>query len=255
MLDKNDRVAGNPPADIVSLRSEQTDTIDIAEAGVYRIDVIRQLFDPTKLPADASRLDNELIGYWPLDKDGSCASDPALNGRVLNDAQWKESPFGGAVHLDGKADAVVVERTAAMDVGAGDFTVSTWIHPQQLRQGGIVCLGKYSWTHGWYLDMPDNRGTLRIETAGPDSVSMDGTVVTAPGTIVAGQWQHVTAVVQRGNNATRLYVNGYPVAKGTIGPAMLDNPKVNLHIGRIQDAQAFHGAIDEVRIYRRSPGR
>ncbi len=162
-----------------------------------------------------------------------------------------DSPFGQAVQLDGQDDAIVVARSAAVDVGSGDFSVCAWIHPKQLRQGGIVCLGKYSWTHGWYLDMPDNHGRLRIETAGPDSVS-NGTVTSAAGTIVANSWQHVAAVVRRGENATRLYVNGYPVAKGTIGPASLDNPKVNLHIGRIQDAQEFHGAIDEVRIYRRA---
>ncbi len=138
-----------------------------------------------------------------------------------------------------------------MNVGTGDFTVSAWIQPKQLRQGGIVCLGKYSWTHGWYLDMPDNQGRLRIETAGPDSTS-NGTVTSAPGTLAVGVWQHVCAVVRRGENNTRLYVNGYPVAKGTIGPATLDNPNVALHLGRIQDAAAFEGAIDEVRIYRRA---
>ena len=138
-----------------------------------------------------------------------------------------------------------------MDVGKGEFTVAAWIHPTQLRQGGILCLGKYSWTHGWYFDMPNNRGVLRIETVGPDN-KPNGTVASRPGVIRANQWQHVAAVVRRGEQKTRLFVNGYPVATGTVGPENLDNPSVEMHVGRIQDSQLFKGQIDDVRLYRRA---
>lgn len=255
LLDNNDRQDMQPssddrPADFVSHRAEQSEELHVPEAGVYRVDVIRQLLDRSQLPQNDSRLNESLTGHWQFDGHAG-SSDSILTGKLVGDAQWIDSPFGQALQLDGKDDALVVERSSAFDVGTGDFTVSAWINPKSLRQGGIVCLGKYSWTHGWYLDMPDNQGRLRIETAGPDSAS-NGTVTSAPGTLVANTWQHVTAVVRRGENATRLYVNGYAVGKGTIGPASLDNPQVNLHIGRIQDAQEFHGAIDEVRIYRRA---
>jgi hypothetical protein len=62
----------------------------------------------------------------------------------------------------------------------------------------------------------------------------------------------VAAVVRRGKGATRLYVNGYLAGKGDTGPANLDNPRMNLHLGRIPGAQAFRGDLDEVRIYRRA---
>ena len=87
----------------------------------------------------------------------------------MGGAKFVKSPHGQAVDFDGKDDAVVVLRDPVMDVGDGEFTVAAWIRPTQLRQGGIVCLGKYSWTHGWYLDMPNNQGVLRIETANPDN--------------------------------------------------------------------------------------
>ena len=66
------------------------------------------------------------------------------------------------------------------------------------------------------------------------------------------QWQHVAAVVRRGENQTRLFINGFQVAKGTIAPKVLDNPKVDLHIGRIQDSKLFKGQIDGVRLYTRA---
>ena len=80
----------------------------------------------------------------------------------------------------------------------------------------------------------------------------NGTVQSPAGTIRVNAWQHVAAVVRRGKGETRLFVNGYSVAQGTIGPANLDNPRIDLQLGRIQDAQAFRGQLDEVRIYRRA---
>ena len=101
--------------------------------------------------------------------------------------------------------------------------------------------------------MPNGRGVLRIETAGPNNQS-NGTVASRPGVIRANTWQHVAAVVRREPNETRLYVNGYQVAVGTIGKEVLDNKSVNLHIGRIEGSQVLKGEIDNVRLYRRALG-
>lgn len=99
--------------------------------------------------------------------------------------------------------------------------------------------------------MPDGRGVLRIETVGPQG-QPNGTVASPPGKLKANTWQHVAAVVRRKPGETRLFINGYPVARGAVGPLNLDNPKVDLHLGRIQDAHGFAGELDEVRIYRRA---
>ena len=231
-------------------------TVSIETAGIYQVD----LYPPSSAESDeiqveGSRLGEGLIGYWPLD--GNLSSWPdrkELTGRLEGDAKFIDTPFGRGVALDGAGDAVVVPRDEWMQVGEGDFTVAAWIRPEQLRQAGILCLGKYNWTQGWYLDMPGNKGVLRIETAGPDNQS-NGTVQSPAGAIEVNAWQHVAAVVRRGKGETQLFINGYPVASGTIGPANLDNPKVDLQLGRIQDAHQFLGQIDEVRIHRRALDR
>jgi hypothetical protein len=232
----------------------ETQTVNIKKAGIYQADVF---LDPTasdSVPPNASKLNEGLIGYWKLNGDAN--SDPAkkeLAGRLADGAKFVDSPFGKAVSVDGKSGSVVVPRHGSMNVGEGDFSVAAWIHPRKLEQGGIVCLGFYNWAQGWYLDMPDGNGVLRIETANAGRQS-NGTVQSRPGIIRANQWQHVAAVVRRGDNKTRLYVNGYEVAVGTINAANLDNPKAELHIGRIQKSKLFSGEIDEVRIYRRALG-
>lgn len=256
LLDAGAKPAAESPSAVVCRApSNKPSTVSIKQPGIYQVDVFTAGQSAKPVAPEASRLNEALIGYWNLNGDAAATTPPNVAiqpGRLTGDAKFVESPFGKAVALDGNGDAVVVPQHESMRVGTGDFTVAAWIHPQQLRQAGLVCLGKYSWTHGWYLDMPNNQGVLRIETASPNN-EPNGTVQTAAGALKNNVWQHVAAVVRRdGHGETQLFINGYPVAKGTIGATNLDNPKVDLHLGRIQDAQQFSGEIDEVRLYRRA---
>jgi hypothetical protein len=221
-------------------------SITIPRAGIYQVDVYRQ---EHKMPApDVSRLGEALAGSWPLD------GEPA--GILRGQAKFVDSPFGKAVSLAGNDGSVVIPRTASMNVGEGEFTVAAWIHPRQLGKAGIAVLGAEG-TQGWYLDLSDNRGTIRFDTNGPDK-QPNGSLSSPPGVIRVNAWQHVAAVIKRarqgeyGRNEARLYVNGYVVARGEIGPENLDNPKLDFTLGRIGDSQPFDGDLDEIRIYRRA---
>jgi mono/diheme cytochrome c family protein len=246
LLDAGDSAQAGEGSGIVIGRGLNTpQAVTIPKAGIYQVDVHAAKRTGTPIAPDSSRLSDGLAGSWPLDSD--------VAGSLQGEAQFVDSPFGKAVSLKSDTDSVAIPRQESMNVGDGDFTVAAWIHPRQLRKAGLISLGGSGWTHGWHLEMLDNKGALRIETAGPDNQS-NGSVSSPTGVIRANDWQHVAAVVRRGKNETRLYVNGYLVAKGDIGPANLDNPKANLHIGRIPNAQSFRGDLDEVRLYRRALG-
>ena len=224
-------------------------TVSIAKAGIYQLDVFAAPLAVVK--AETSKLQEGLSGNWPLD-----GSAP---GKLEGDAKFVDSPFGQALSLDGDGDALVVPRDESVNVGTGDFTVAAWIHPTALRRAGIVGLGAAgkSGEQGWSLELPNERGMLRLDTAGaPQGLNgtpaANGSVSTPGGTIKAKAWQHVAAVVRRGTQETRLYVNGYPVAKGKVGAANLDNPQLSLHLGRIPGGPRFQGELDEVRLYRRA---
>ena len=119
-----------------------------------------------------SRLGESLAGSWPLNGD--------VAGSLHGDAKFVDSPFGKAVSFTTGADSVRIPRTDALNVGAGDFTVAAWIHPTQLRKAAIVALGDEG-KPGWYLDLADNRGTVRFETTGPDNQSNGDLVLHARG--------------------------------------------------------------------------
>jgi len=219
---------------VIEFPEEGPQVVQVERAGVYQVEVYREPPVGGAVTADGTNLSVGRIGSWSFD-DG-----PA------------ESPFGRSASIKGKEGAVVIPTDESIRVGDGNFSVAAWIRPDALKQGGIVAMGPYG-RRGWVFDMPDGRGVLRVETF-KDYQQGSGSVRSKPGIIRKGQWQHVAAVVKRGAEGTRLYVNGYEVASGMVEAVDLDNPDVGLHIGRIPKANHFSGEIDEVRLYRRALG-
>jgi len=239
---------GTPPqtsSAVVWKDTKSPGSVTIPHAGVYQVDIYGP--EQALLPADSSRLHNGLAGPWPL--------DTVAAGRLEGQAKLVDSPLGKAVSLNGSADSFVVPRDKiptddATHVGEGDFSVSAWIHPGRVQAEGIVSLGASDRMLGWYLGTFGNRGALRFETAGRDPQA-NATVSSPPGAIRANTWQHVAAVVRRGMNETRLYVNGNLVARASTGSAQFDDTKADLQLGHIPGAAPFQGELADVRLYNR----
>lgn len=242
LLDEGEAV-GKGGIEARNMKTPQT--VVIPKAGVYQVDIYSAPLVEPAVVSDASRLNEGLAGAWLL--------DGAVDGRLEGKARYVDSPFGKAVSIEADGDQVVVPRKDELKVGEGEFSVSAWIRPRGNRRSGVISFGGYDWTHGWYIDVPDNRGSLRIETAGPDSQS-NGEITSIPGVIRPNVWTHITAVVRRGAGESVLYVNGYQVGKGKIGNANLDNPKLDLRFGAVKGGSSFRGDIDEVRLYKRPLG-
>jgi mono/diheme cytochrome c family protein len=220
-------------------------SVTIPHAGVYQVDIHGP--EQELLPPDSSRLHTGLSGAWP--------GDTVAAGRLEGKAKLIDSPVGNAVSLTDAGDSFIVPRDKiptddAAHVGEGDFSVSAWIHPGRVQTEGIVSLGASDRLLGWYLGTFGNRGVLRFETAGRDPQA-NATVSSPPGAIRANAWQHVAAVVHRGRNETRLYVNGYLVARASTGSAQFDDTKADLQLGRIPGAAPFQGELADVRLYNR----
>ena len=244
LLDRGEEPQDESAAQAVDASgSGATAALELESAGIYQVDVHQSEKYWLPEPAPLSSLTEASAGPWPVKEDAS--------GRLEGDARFVESPIGAAVSLDGNGDSVVVPWADSMDVGEGDFTVAAWIHPDRLRKSVILGIGAYQYTQGWYLEMSNNRGALRLQTFGPDRES-NGAVNSRQPVLRARAWQHVAAVVRRGSGGATLYVNGYPVTEGTIGPDRLGNPAAELHIGRVPGSQDFRGDIRDVRIFRRA---
>ena len=250
LCDRGEKIDGT--SDPIVINPDTSQSINVTNAGIYQVRVFLKADADHEIVPDDSGLNEQLVGIWSLNETANSNALPQLlTGEASPTVKFTKSPFGKAAKFDGRTSVISVVRDPSMNVGSGDFTIAAWIHPDQLRQAGIVSMGRYNYSHGWVFDMPNNRGVLRIETMNPDN-QRNGTVQSRPGVIRKNQWQHVAAVVRRGEQKTRLYVNGYEVAVGEIGSANLDNPDRQFLIGRIDQGNLFKGQIDEVAFFRRA---
>ncbi len=213
----------------------------IRTPGIYQVEVHPAA--PVAAPApDTSKLNEALAGSWTLD------TEPETQ-RLAGKAKSVDSPFGKAVTFSSDTDAVTMAGADALNVGTGDFTVSTWVKPR--ANGAVISAGGHG-SQGWYLDF-EERNTLQFVSAGLQGV-FNGRVSSQPEAMQRDAWQHLAIVAQRGKNETRIYVNGVMVGRGTTGAANLSQ-KGELVLGSAAGAKAFRGEIDEVRIYRRALGQ
>jgi len=232
---------------VVYKPSRAPGSVTIPLAGIYQVDVYSA--ETAKAAPDSSRLKEGLSMVLP-------ASDSGSSQKLTGSAHLTDSPVGKAVSLSGGADALTVPRSAfpmedAGNLGEGDFAVTAWIRPKELQHAALVSLGAPGRSLGWYLELPDARGTLRLQTAGTAEPQATAAVSSRPGVIRPETWQHVAAVVRRGRNETLLYVNGTLVARASSGAAQFDDPKADLEIGNLSGMGAFQGDIADVRLYNR----
>ena len=245
LLDKGAAPLSRPDS-VVARDLTASRTIQVPHAGLYQVDLYPAARTPLPAP-DSSRLTEGLAASW-LGPQGE-----SLQGRLKGKARLTESPLGPALTLSEEDEGAVIPREARVNVGEGDFTVSAWINPKQLRRAGIVSAGGYGYVQGWTLAIASNNGALRLETLGPDYLT-NGIITSQPDVLRENTWQHVVAVVRRGQKEAWLYVDGHAVAKGEIRSENLDNPKLDLHLGRASNGAPLKGELSQVRLYRRALG-
>ncbi|MEV5896285.1 sialidase family protein [Nonomuraea fuscirosea] len=188
----------------------------------------------------------------PMTPDVSPARNPAY---VRGGAQPAEGRFGKGLALDRVDDRVEVPFDDSIDLGAQDFTLTTWIRYSETAGSHAIL---------WFHRV--DRGTnppglwLRAEPAGNRiravlSVDRFDVTVQSPGAYNDGQWHFVA--LQRAGGELRLSVDGVQVSSAPVPGGSLTLGKEfgldGIHIGqRLDGADRFRGALDEVRVYRRA---
>jgi mono/diheme cytochrome c family protein len=231
-------------SDAILVQNPQSpQTVTIPKSGIYQVD-IRQ--ESGASLADPSRLNEGLTGVWP--KDGT------------------DSPVGKALSLKPDQDGLAVSRKSlpaddAHALGEGDFSIAAWIHPGKVPgRRGILSLGNAAHSQGWFLEMETNPRSVvvRYQTAGRDRQA-NATLTPPRGAIRADGWLHVAVVVRRGQNDTRLYVNGALVSWAATGQGQFDDEedaggtghigRGDLQIGQKLGDSGLEAELADVRLY------
>ncbi len=209
---------------------------------------------------------SRLAGYWKLNEvnagEGTSVIDSsrfAAHGVLAtnNDGQNKSdaSVDGGALLFDGTNDFVDIASSVDghLDFGMGSFTYMVWIR----KSGNASAFDMPLW-HGGHSD---NNAGYDIEcgsaASGCKAIICDGqnlptsqqSVVFAGGPSLVGRWVLLTAVVDRGNQQMRAYLDGVLVDTSNISNVGSLTTTRGFRLGSGLNFDFFLGSIDDVSIW------
>ena len=202
-----------------------------------------------------------LVSWWAAE--GNANDSFGTNNGTLHDgASFTNGEVGQAFRFDGVSGYVSVPASASLNVGAGGgFTIEGWINPVNPAISQPLC--------EWNNDTGDlgvgAQFWLIVNPAtGPNclygNLSNNGTnffVVSPPGLVQPGVFQHVALSYNKASGTARLYYNGAMVGQATTTPGYTPGTTSEFDIGkRISGSQAgppssllFAGLMDEMSLY------
>ncbi|HMJ65941.1 MAG TPA: LamG-like jellyroll fold domain-containing protein, partial [Candidatus Binatia bacterium] len=203
------------------------------------------------------------VSWWPLDTDGR---DLIGNNdaNLIGNPRFGPGKVDGAMLADGVDDEARVPGTASLDVGAGaGLSIEAWINPRDIsHQHPIVEWNNHqvAGAHFWISVGPtigNGPGSLYANLI--DVNNNSHVIVSAPGLISTGVWQHVALTYDKASGNAALYLNGALAAQRNLGSFTAQTtPSYDVLIGRRIASPAFQewfpGGLDEVGLYNRALG-
>lgn len=171
---------------------------------------------------------------------------------VRGEAQLTEGRFGNGLQFDGENDYVEVPFNASVDVGADEFTFTSWIRYDETSGSHTIM-----WAYRMGSSVPQlwlRAEPARNRIAAHMHVGTGSMTLASPGAYNDGEWHFV--VLQRVDGRFVLQVDGEIVdsAKAPEGSITAGSEfgVEGLSIGqRVDGADRFEGAMDSVRLYTR----
>lgn len=199
-----------------------------------------------------------LVGYWPLDGDGTDASGNGLDGTIEGNVTPVEDRFGNpdsALQFPGTEDShVAIEDKAELQI-AGAMTLAAWVIADAAMQGSnngrIFSKQAGGGSRSWSLNT-ENAGlpaTFQIAQDGNTIVGVDGSP------LPTGEWVHIAGVYKPGK-AVEVYVNGRLDAANESGipkeQFSTNGQPVLIGARNACGNCGWSGSIDDVVIYNRA---
>ena len=193
-----------------------------------------------------------LVLYFPFDEGaGDEAKDASGTGNDgdINGAKWADKgKYGGALEFDGKS-YVEVPSSNSLEELVEEVTIAVWVNPELTGSGwqGIVTKGDDAAEHFELLVNVDGHAhTAQMFEQGRLIANRP-----APGSIVAGEWQHLAVTYKPGEWV--FYING-EVQESKIDATtnLVPDGKPVVIGDEIPKARFFEGLIDEVAIFNRA---
>jgi hypothetical protein len=208
-----------------------------------------------------------LVALWSGEGDGK---DSAGNHNLeLFEVSYADGQVGRAFAMNGFSSCMKLADSADLNPGTdgGGLTISAWIRPDSVSGFHPILewnpINKIPGTIGvqlWLGTRPDSQGVLAAHMVGAEGDSgnyQPHSLVSHPGTVVTGRFQHVAATYDKTTGNGVLYVNGQVVSREqwgrfeplTTGDLWISRRPTD-HPGDWNTF--FSGLLDEIAIYNRA---
>lgn len=234
--------SGSPSYELTSSTGENA--VGMSASGSYKMGMgyVAQLDKSLTLTAQSSGL----VGYYPFEEGGGkfVYDQSASAKQVSLVAQtFTTGKVGGALLLDGTANAAVINDTAAYDFQSSDFTVEYW---ENLGSAAVTkdIMGKWQdGVGGFSVSYVNGQPAMFLNNSG---------VYRYCSTTSAGVWTHVAFV--KSGTTLNCYENGV-LANGTLSGAIPANigattQPFKVGLGRYSGSGA--DSVDEVKLFSRA---
>jgi hypothetical protein len=226
---------------------------EIARAGLRILPIVLTI----TMPAGAQSPTGGLIGHWKLDDGGEShvvADASANHWHGTCDASLAKCSVAGkmgpAIAFPA-AQSINLDRHAAALGKLSDFTLSMWIRPESPEAASQMLFALSDGTMSHRVQMEVHQGRLHFgwQDGGAFTGFDTGKLPWTPGT-----WYHVVFVNDHKAGKSILRSNDLVAKKdaNTLSPAELRSPVKRAAIGSLHGAYAFHGCVDDVRLFDRA---
>lgn len=193
-----------------------------------------------------------LVARYPFDGPAEIAIDTSgngLDGSLAGTAQRSADSQGGFIVVGGDGAGVIVPDSNALDL-VGEFTLAVWIRPGMISTQDILKKARFGATDGYALTLSSSGVAFARfnQFSSGNAFRLDAVT---PYPRDSETWMHLACTYDGGN--LRLYVNGALEANLAAAGLQVGANTLPLSLGAQPDGQrAFHGAIDDARIYERA---
>lgn len=196
-----------------------------------------------------------LVALWS--GEGNGGDTVGGNKMELTDISFAEGKVGQAFSFNGTSSTIRIPASPALDIGVGGgFTIMAWIKPADIA--GLHPL--FQWSDSpplnlWIGIRPSEIGVLNACITDVDGNRF---VVSHPGVLVSGVFQHIALTYDKASGVATWFLNGVIVAQrqlsghvyGTKGDLWISHRDENP--GNWSTGRTFAGLMDEIAIFNRA---